>query len=131
MRVLVSIRKSGQSSVVSPHGGLDFAMAELGGVAPDAVGCGFILRLRDAGDRRPHRAVVVEGLLFKVVEEGGERVEILLRRRIIFVIVTNGATYRETHEGSAECFRAPARDVGAQLFGDGSAFIAPHPETNI
>ena len=106
-------------------------LGKLGSLGPHAVVFAFILRFGNARNRRPDRPVVIEWLLFKIVEEGAQRVEVLLRGRIVLVIVAYGTTHGQAHECCAVGLRSFARNVHAQFFGNGSSLVAAHAQAHI
>src|SRR5271165_2847462 len=93
-------------------------LGKLRSLGQNAVVLLLILWPGDARNRRPEGTIVVEGLLLKIIKEGAERVEILLRCGVVFVIVTDGATNRQAHERGAVGFGSLPRNVHAQLFGN-------------
>src|SRR5580700_12105715 len=82
------------------------------------VECGLMLWQRHTRNWGPHRAVLVIRHFVDIVEEGAQRVEVFLRRRVVLVIVTNSAAYRQTQIHRAERLRPVARDVYLQFFRD-------------
>ena len=91
----------------------------------------LVLSLGNAHNRRPNRPIAIKGLLVKIVEEGAQRVKIMLRGWIELMVVTHGATNRKPHECGSERFCALAGDVDTQLLRDGAAFITAHAQPHI
>ena len=73
----------------------------------------------------------IEWQLIEIVEKRAQRVEVLLRGRIVLVVVTDGATYGEAHEGRAVSLGALPRNVDPQLLGNRAAFVAAHTQPDI
>jgi hypothetical protein len=90
-----------------------------------------ILRLGNADDGGPNRAIVIERLLVDVIEECAQRVEVLLCGRIELVIVADGAPDGNAHECSAIRFGSVARDVEVQLFRNRSALVAAFAQAHV
>src|SRR5215469_12629540 len=91
----------------------------------------LVFNLGNPHYRRPYWPIVIKRLLVNVVEEGAQRVKIMLRGRIELMVVTYRTTNRKAHERGAECLSALARNVDTQLFWDGAAFITTDAQPHV
>ena len=89
---------------------------------------GVPARTVGVGREVEHRAlavlhVAIESALGGVPEEGGHRVEVLLRERVEFMVVALGAVGGQAEIDPAHRLHAVGGVVGEVLFDDGAAFI--------
>ena len=81
-----------------------------------------IVILWHTDERRPVLPIIIRRILGQVVEESREPVKIVTRDGIELVIMADGASSRQPHEGSSEGLGAFAFVIHPQFFDEGSAF---------
>jgi hypothetical protein len=103
---------------------------EHGPPGKDELGRGAVLVPRQAHDRGRIGNIRVPGLFRRVVEVGGEAVEVALGEGVELVVVAGGAAGRQAEERDAEGLHAVPRLVHVGLLGDVAALVrrevAPH-----
>ena len=128
--VFVRGQPLGHKSVgVEPHG-IQFSL-QFRSVGQFAVVCLCSVGFRNTNSRCPHRPVVIKRLLVDIVEEGAQRIKIMLRGWVKFMVVTHRATNRNPHERGSKRFCALASDVHPQLLWNRAAFVAAHPQAHV
>src|ERR1700757_383693 len=93
-----------QAMAVAAH--LVYFVLKRGTLRQDTVIGILVLCLGNTHNRSPHRPIVIKRLLVKIVEEGAQRVKIMLRGWIELMVVTHRAANGKTHEGGSERFCA-------------------------